>query len=159
MKSRIILSALLLGLIFVGCRNKQEKASYIPPASMEYSGADTTEILGLVNKYIACLNEHDYEGMADLLYVFKDNRISPFEGAQRDSVMRGLKQIPIYAAKLNSFQLRSNVNNEVGILIQLLEDGDLENEIGVSKLYLNPVYVQGKWYLTLLDLNADGVRR
>lgn len=159
MKSRFALSLLLFALLFVGCRNKQEKVSYIPPASMEYSGADTTEILGLVNKYIACLNEHDYDGMVDLLYVFKDNRITPFENEQRDSVIRGLKQIPIYAAKLHSFMLRSNVNNEVGILVQLVEDGDLDNEIGVSKLYLNPVYVQGKWYLTLLDLNADGVRR
>lgn len=159
MKSRIFLCTLLLGILFVGCRNKESKVSYIPPASMEYSGADTTEILNLVNKYIACLNEHDYDGMVDLLHVFSDNRIYAYEGAQRDSVKHGLQQIPIYAAKLYSFRLRSNVNNEVGILVQLLEDGDLDNEIGVSKLYLNPVYIQGKWYLTLLDLNADGVRR
>ena len=159
MKSRIILLALVMGVVIVGCRNKQESNSYLPPASMEYSGQDTAEVLSLVNKYVDCLNAHDYDGMVDLLYVFKDNRIHAFDEAQRDSVKHGLQQIPVYAAKFHSFQLRSNVNNEVGILVQLLEDGDLEEGIGVSKLYLNPVFVQGKWYLTLLDLNADGVRR
>ncbi|MBQ9285185.1 MAG: hypothetical protein IJ209_02720 [Bacteroidaceae bacterium] len=159
MKSRIFLCTLLLGLLFVGCRNKESKASYIPPASMDYSGADTTEILNLVNQYISCLNNHDYDGMADMLYYLQDSRVYPYEGAKRDSLIRGLKEIPIYAAKLYSISLRSNVNNEVGILVQLIENGDLENEIGVSKLYLNPIIIKDKWYLTLLDVNAEGVVR
>lgn len=159
MKLRFILFVLVLGFTFLSCRNNQDKNSYIPPAAMEYSGQDTSEVMALVNKYIECLNTQDYDGMVDMLYLFKDNRIHAYEGTQRDSVKHGLQQIPVYAAKLHSFKLRSNVNNEVGILIQLLEDGDLDNEVGVSKLYLNPVIIDGKWYLTLLDLNADGVRR
>jgi len=158
MKIRLILAALLLGLTVVGCRNKQSQNQYIAPAGMEYSGKDTTEIMGLVNKYVQCLNEHDYDGMVDLLHTFKDNRIYAFDETQRDSVKRGLQQIPVYAAKLYSFRLNNNVNNKICILVQLIENGDLEQEIGVSKLFLNPVYVQDKWYLTLLDLNADGVK-
>ncbi len=159
MKSRIFLCILLLSAVIIGCRQKETKDTYIPPASMDYSGADTAEIMSLVNKYVACLNERDYDGMVDMLYYLKNNRVYPYEGAQRDSVKRGLQQIPIYAAKFNSIRLRSNVNNEVGILVQLLEDGDLENQIGVSKLFLNPIVIKGKWYLTLLDLNAEGVSR
>lgn len=159
MKSRFILCSLIFGLLIAGCRNKESKVSYIPPASMDYTASDTSEILSLVNQYIECLNSHDYDGMVDMLYYLKDNRVFSYEGTKRDSVKHGLQQIPIYAAKLNSIQLRSNVNNEVGILVQLLKDGDIDNEIGVSKLYLNPIIIKGKWYLTLRDLNADGVSR
>ena len=159
MKLRIFLTILLLSSVIIGCRQKESKVTYIPPASMDYSGADTTEIMTLVNKYVACLNKHDYDGMVDMLYYLQNNRVYSYEGTQRDSVKRGLQQIPIYAAKFHSIRLRSNVNNEVGILVQLLEDGDLDNEIGVSKMYLNPIVIKGKWYLTLLDLNAEGVSR
>ena len=102
------------------------------------------------------MNERDYDGMVDMLYFFKDNRIHAYEGAQRDSLKRGLQQIPIYGAKLYSISLHSNVHNEVGILVQLVADGDLNAEIGVSKFYLNPVLVNDEWHLTLLDTNADG---
>ena len=159
MKSRIIFLALVMGIVMVSCRQKESNVTYVPPASMDYSGADTTEIMTLVNKYVTCLNEHDYDGMVDMIYYLKDNRVYPYEGTKRDSVKRGLQQIPIYAAKFHSIRLRSNVNNEVGILVQLLENGDLDNQIGVSKLFLNPIVIKGKWYLTLLDLNAEGVNR
>ena len=149
------------GVFFISCQHKQsssEETSYIAPPSMDYSANDTTEIMALVDQYIQCLNEQDYDGMVDLLYVFKDNRIYPYVGHQRDSLKRGFMQIPIYGAKLNSFTLRSNVNNEVGIKILFVPGGDLNEDRGVSKFFLNPVLVKGKWYLTLLDTHAEGYR-
>ncbi len=158
MKIKYFFMALCLGLALVGCKHKQTKESYLPPASMDYSAADTARIMSLVNQYITCLNNQDYDGMVDLLYVFKDNNVHPYTESQRDSVINGLSQIPVYAAKLNSLILRSNVNNEVGITIQLIPDGDLEEGIGTSKFFLNPVVVDGEWYLTLLDTHAEGYR-
>ena len=66
--------------------------------------------------------------------------------------------MPIYAAKTNSFVLRSDKNNQVDVLIQIVKNGNLEKGIGVSKMSLNPVVKNGKWYLTLLDENAEGVQ-
>lgn len=65
--------------------------------------------------------------------------------------------MPIYAAKTNSFVLRSDKNNQVDVLIQITKDGDIDKGIGISKMSLNPVVKNGKWYLTLLDKNAEGV--
>ncbi len=156
MKYRIFYLALFSSLLLLGCKNKQEKTNYIAPAATIYSAADSAAILSLASDYISCMNNRDYDGMVDMLYYFKDNRIHPYEGVQRDSLIRGLQQIPIYGAKLFSVRLHSNVHNEIGILVQLVADGDLDSEIGVSKFYLNPVLVNDEWHLTLLDTTADG---
>lgn len=107
----------------------------------------------MVNKYIQAINEHDVDAMVDQLHYFRDNRIHDFSDSERDSVKRGLQQIPVYAAKLYSLSLKDNVYNQAGILVQLIEDGSLDDEIGVSKMYLVPIRIGDEWYLTLPDLN------
>jgi len=58
---------------------------------------------------------------------------------------------------VKSLVLRSDKNNEVKLTVQIVSSGDLDKEIGVTHLSLNPVVKDGKWYLTLLDKNAEGV--
>lgn len=153
MKLRLFIFAFSAALVLVGCKNKRSNDEYIVPDGPIITSADSTKVLSLVNDFIQSINNHDIEGMVDQLHYFRDNRIYPFDELQRDSVKRGLQQIPIYAAKLYSLQLSSNVNNEVGILVQLIENGSLDNEIGVSKMYVIPIQIGDEWYLTLPDLN------
>ncbi len=147
-------------LCFGACRQSGKKESpYLRPASIDYSGQDTTEILNLTNKFVTFLTQHDFYGAVDMLYQYKDNKAQPFVGSQRDSVVNGISSIPIYDCKLNRIILRDNVNNEIALLVKLVPGGDIEDGIGVSKFFLNPVLVDGKWYLTLLDTNAEGYHK
>ena len=139
--------------MLIGCKNKRSNDEYIVPDGPILSSSDSTEVLNLVNNYIKAINEHDVDAMVDQLHYFRDNRICSFDEFQRDSVKRGLQQIPIYAAKLYSLSLSDKIYNKVGILIQLREDGSLNEEIGVSKMYVVPIQIADEWYLTLPDLN------
>ena len=59
---------------------------------------------------------------------------------------------------MKSFILHSDKNNEVAFYVQMVPNGDLEKEIGVTTLTLNPVVKDGKWYLTIRDKHAEGVK-
>lgn len=156
-----LFSISLLALALTACNggNKEgAKEQFLRPAEMEYSSKDTTEIMNLVNQYVECIKNKDFQAASNMLYVFHSDSVAPYTEAQKDSFLTGMKQIPIYDCKLTSFTLRSEKNNQVGMTIQLIPDGDIEAGVGVSQLYLNPVMVDGHWYLTVLDLDAEGVK-
>ena len=66
--------------------------------------------------------------------------------------------MPIYDCKVTTLILRSELNNEARVVVKVREDGDIEKQIGTTTISLNPVQIEGKWYLTLLDKNAQGVQ-
>lgn len=159
-RSSLLCIAVLSALVFTACRRTSDKETTIlRPASIDYSGQDTTEILSLSNQFISYLVDQDYDNAVDMLYEYKDYSAQPFVGTSRDSVRNGISSIPIFDYKLNTIILRDAVNNEVSFIVKLVPDGDIDEGIGVTKFFLNPVLVDGKWYLTLLDTNADGYQK
>ena len=150
----------MAGLFMAGCKqHKKVDEGFLREAAMDYSSSDSAEIKRLVDEYIGYLKQGDYERLADMLYLVQDNHAVPYSEGLRDSFITGLKTIPVVDATLNSILLRDNVNNEVGIAIKMIDDGDPNSKRGITHLYLNPVVFNGKWYLTLLDMNAEGYRK
>ena len=70
-----------------------------------------------------------------------------------------MNHLTIYDAKMTAITLRDRKNNALRLTVQITESGDLSKEIGVTHFFLNPVLKDGKWYLTLLDENAEGVEK
>lgn len=130
---------------------------YLRPASMYYSPEDTTDIRELVNMYVENLKAKNFEANAEMLYTVRNDSAIAYSDEQKQNYVKALSHIRIYDCKVNSFLLRSDKNNEIGILMQIVESGDLNKGIGVTTLSLNPVKIGDKWFLTLLDKNAEGV--
>lgn len=162
MKSKLltITTILATSVIFAGCKNKSrdnEEKVYLRPATMDYTGKDTTEIMNLVNEYVSAFKEGNYNAAANMLYNYSQNNVTPYTEAQKDSFLTGISMIPVYDCEITGLTLRSDKNNSVDVTIQLIPDGSIEDGVGISHMYINPVYVDGHWYLTTLDIDAEGV--
>ena len=109
--------------------------------------------------YINCYKNNDLEAASRMLYKIKNDSIFPLSENERKQYMEALSQFRIYDAKATGFILRSDKNNEMTITLQIIPSpqGDIEKGTGVMKFALNPILKDGQWYLTLRDLNAEGV--
>lgn len=157
-KSLIIVSCIVLSLS--GCKKKSKDAGvyeYLRPATMTYTKQDSSNINYMVQRYTQLVEKKDFEKAANMLYKVQKNKVVPLSADERKGFIQAYSQMPIYAAKTNSFVLRSDKNNQVDVLIQIAKNGNLDKGIGVSVMSLNPVVKDGKWYLTLLDKDAEGV--
>lgn len=162
MKAYSVLTlAFVVSSLFVSCKsdNKQYsgKSEYLRPATMEYSAQDSVEIRQLVSNYVEAFNNKDYKATSEMLYKVRNDSVIPLDTKEKSSYVEAYSHMDIYGCKLKSLILRSDRNNEAKLTVQIVSSGDLDNEIGVTHLSLNPVLKDGKWYLTLLDKNAEGV--
>ena len=161
MKIRSILfTALAIIALCVSCSKKKEVqalSELLRPSSINYTNKDTADINYLVNSYVSFIDKGDLNSCANMLYTFKDDKAIPYTDDQKAKFVDGFSKFHIYGSRVKSMTLRSDRNNQVDVVVQILKNGDINNNKGVTTLSLNPVLVAGKWYLTLLDKSAEGV--
>lgn len=144
--------------LFVACKSEKKplKATdYIRPASMVYTAKDSADINSLVDSYVTSFNSKDYKSAADLLYRFENDSLKPLPEEEKQKFVKVMEFMSINECKLNSIVLRSDKNNEVQLTLHITKPG---NNSAETRVYLNPVTKDGKWYLTLRDTNAPGVK-
>lgn len=130
---------------------------FLRPASIDYSGKDTAEINDIVNNYVAAFSSKQFDKASEMLYTVSNDSILPMSDKAKTEYVEAYSHMPIYKCQLFGLTLRSDKNNAVKLAIQIAKNGDIDKNIGVTYVYLNPVKVGGKWYLTLLDKDAEGV--
>ena len=160
MKSKLFLFLTLLSLLFVtACKDTKPTAEVTDTGLpvFEFTSGDSTEIMQLANDYMARFSAKDFRGASDMLYTVHDNTIVPLTDDQRNGYEQAMNALPIFASAVKELKLFSDRDNELRIAVQVAEDGDLESEMGTINFVLNPVEVEGKWYLTLRDEYAEGV--
>lgn len=156
-----VASMLALALLCSCSGNKKDNRSvaseFLRPASVEYSGKDTAQINDLVQNYIAALSNKQLDKASDMLFTLRNDSIFPLDADSKQGFINAYTNMPIHKCKDMGLTLRSEKNNSVKLAIQVAKGGDIDKNIGVTYIYLNPVKVGGQWYLTLLDKNAEGV--
>lgn len=156
----VLMAAGTVGALVISCKSEKKQHNwneYIRPASMEYTKKDTADINALVDNFAALYTKKDFQSVSDMLYKVHNDSIVPLSNDEKSAYVQACNHMNIYGCKKKSIILRSDKNNEVKLTIQIVSSGDLDKEIGVTHLSLNPVYKDGKWYLTLLDKDAEGV--
>lgn len=152
-----------LSLTILSCSSGKKKEmtiaeQYLRPASVNYSSKDSSEINSLVENYVTALKSKDIDAAANMLYFVRNDSIFPITDEARQGFTHVYSSMPIYDCKVTTLILRSELNNEARVVVKVREDGDIEKQIGTTTISLNPVQIEGKWYLTLLDKNAQGVQ-
>ena len=158
-----VIIAILAVCLLASCKNKKavdpnRQSEFIKPASMNYSHEDTMRINQLMEDYIAGFAAKDYDRIANMLYKVVNDSVYPYSEKEKANYKKAMEHIPNYGCKMKSFILHSDINNEVAFYVQMVPNGDLEKGIGVTTLTLNPVVKDGKWYLTIRDKRAEGVK-
>lgn len=137
--------------------NKKEKEQFLIPPSIALTKQDTINIMEQVKAYVAQIDGKHYEDAADMLYTLNNDTLVPLTAEQKKKYIMGLNSFNIYATEVVGPIIRSEKNNEVCIKAQIMENGDIKNDVGITRFYLNPVQKDGKWYLTLRDHHQEGV--
>lgn len=154
------MAAVAVSMFTVSCKKEQKRTNrseYIRPASMDYSKQDSAEIKQLVGNFVDAFNNKDFKAVSEMLYKVRNDSVLPLSDKEKADYVTANGHINVYGCKMKSIVLRSDKNNEVKLTVQIVSSGDIDKEIGVTHLSLNPVVKDGKWYLTLLDKNAEGV--
>ena len=143
------------------CGNKKnndaDPSVYIPAQERTFDHEDSLEVNRLVDEYVASMANHNIDSCMRMLYFVKNDSVFPLGAEQQKEFKDAWTKLHIYGVKKKGFLLRSAKNNDITILLQIVPSGDLDKEIGVTAQHINPVFKEGQWYLTLLDLNAEGV--
>lgn len=158
----LLLFALTISTVF-SCTSENKKTEdteiqLLEKPSIEVSENDTIAVTNLVNEYVQCLTKQEYNTAVSMLHFVEDGIVYPLTDSIANEYIKHYEMNPIYACKVQGFTFRSNLNNSVTLIAQIIETGDIDRNLGVTRLYLNPVLYQGEWYLTLLDKNAEGVK-
>lgn len=152
---------LCMTVTFVGCKSDKKKdplrSEYLRPASIDYSGKDSSEIKALVDNYVENFKNKNFQATASMLYTMRNDSILPLSEQDKQKYIDAYSQMPVYDCAVKGIILRSDKNNEVQVSVQISPNGSIDEEKGVTTFCLNPVLKDGKWYLTLLDEYADGV--
>lgn len=164
MKSNIFLIFLLV-ITFFSCNSdkkskevQSENVSILNAPTMDVNNNDTIIVSELVDLYSQRLANKEYSAAVAMLHYVKDGVVYQIEDSVADIYLKHYEMTPIYGCKVQGITFRSEYNNSATILAQIIEGGDIEKGIGVTRIFLNPVKYDGQWYLTLLDKEAEGVK-
>lgn len=111
----------------------------------------------MVNRYVGLIQNRNFADAADMLYNVRNDSILPFTIEEKAGFVKAYNHFPVYNAKVTTLILRSDKNNQVDVSLQIMKDGDIATGKGTTVMSLNPVVKDGKWYLTLLSKDAEGV--
>lgn len=157
MKASVYYVLVVLGLLCVSsCKNKPVENTNKPYVVI-YEQADSQAIIQLANEYVARFNGGDFNQVADLLYFVRNDSVFPITDDQRKGFVEAMGQIGRLGCQLKDLQLNTFKDNKVRVAVLMSETGSLEDEKGTINLFLNPVKIDNKWYLTLYDRYAEGV--
>lgn len=148
-------------LAFSSCSNKkkQEIDLVLRPASMVYTAQDSADIWNLCQQFADFFGKNDFESCSMMLNTFRNDSIFPYTDKQRKEYIQKMQMFSNYGCRIDAFVLHSDRNNEISLKVKLFNIGTLDDDKGITHLFLNPVKVEDTWYLTLRDHRADGVKK
>lgn len=155
----IFFLGLVASLTFSACSSKKEKKEPIlRPASMVYTSQDSADIWNLCEQFAKFYGKNDFESCAPMLNFYRNDSIFPYTDKERAKYIENNQIFTNYGCRVDGFVLHSDKNNEVSLKVKLFNIGTLDDDQGITRLFLNPVKVKDTWYLTLRDHRAEGVK-
>ena len=147
-------------LAFSSCSKKKQSDDLIlRPASMVYTAQDSADIWNLCQQFADFFGKNDFESCSMMLNTFRNDSIFPYTDKQRKEYIQKMQMFSNYGCRIDAFVLHSDRNNEISLKVKLFNIGTLDDDKGITHLFLNPVKVEDTWYLTLRDHRADGVKK
>ena len=122
---------------------------------MDYSSKDSSEIKTLVDNYVENFKNKNFRVTASMLYTLRNDSILPLSEEMKQKYIDAYSHMPIYDCAVKGIILRSDKNNEVQVSVQIMPNGSIEEEKGVTTFCLNPVLKTGNgilrcWMNTLM---------
>lgn len=151
----------LIAVILASCssKKKEQETVFLRPPSITLCAQDTIDIMKQVEDYVALFGKNKLEEASQKLYFVRNDSVFPLTKEKKEGFVKGLSTFHIYKSKVEHLIIRNELNNEVSVILQVIENGDIDKGVGITRFFLNPVKVNNKWYITLRDKYAEGVAR
>lgn len=135
--------------LFNACTSKSSEAT---EETYEVSAADSTAMIGAATEILDLMQNDDYAGAADRLYVFNqaDSTLSPLDETRRQELQFRAQVFPVKAYTLYSVSFTDEMDNELTFDVAFSEP-DAEGNTPTTKIGFNMVNKDGKYYPTLLE--------
>lgn len=156
---KIACKFVLLSICLSSCGNKNKEVTVEEPGLpvFEFNQNDSANIQSLADSYLASVNSGDFESAADMLNTVSNGVVSPLTDQERNGYLSAMKSLPQHGFVQQDLLLFSDRDNELRIAVKMTEDAKPETGEGVIMFVLNPIEVDGQWYLTLRSEYAEGV--
>lgn len=143
----------------VSCHSKKESRDNDEPTRpvFVFTDSDSLAVNELADQYIDCLNAEDYDAAAEMLYTVRNDSVFPLTDEVRSEYIKAMTHLPHYGFQKKEVILNTDLDNRVRVAMLLTEGEEVEAEEGIMNYYINPVKVNGQWYLTTFDIYAEGV--
>ena len=120
-------------------------------SQMEYheslSQSDTTNMLSAAEVFIKKLTDGQIDEAVDMLYVIYDNQLYGLSQSYTEELVSRFAMFLGTRYELDYYTFSTQGNNDVCYRLFFGEGPDATS----MRLTLNPVLIEGKWYLTLKD--------
>ena len=146
--------------MLAACSDSKKKSGeqpFVRPATMVFTENDTTEINQMVSTFVEYVNNGKISDASAMLYTVKYDRAEELTLEKRQQFESFFTTIPYKKCEVKSFHLGGAKDNKVQLALLMTPDADIQTGKGTIRLVLNPVNIDGNWYLTLRDEDAEGI--
>ncbi len=150
----------LLCLIAVGSCKKSANKKYVTYGEMEkefqstLGKEDSLEVLAMSNALMEGLKKGELEESLSKLYMVKEGRLVPLAGEDLKAQVSRFKRMPVVDYRLDYFAFSLAQLNDLKYFIEIAER-DSSGKAPTMGFMLNPMKVDGKWYLCLKGQNQS----
>ena len=150
---------LLIGMVS-SCKKKKTvdeyREEYLTVPEMQLSQADSTEVRAMVDNYLQCLRNNQFEDAVDMLYYQSGvNTIIPMPKELKASQLAMIKRFRGIKYELQSITYSKDYDNLACYLVTMFEKEKNDPRPNTAQFFIKPVRVEGKWYLTSPDSRSD----
>lgn len=153
----------VMGLILIlvaSCGEKKKKVTVLPPdprmdQQMSRTGKDTMMLLDMTKKFLETLKNNDIDGAMSQLYEVEDNKVMPVSAERSKEIRKTLATFPVLSYKIDELLLYSDSDTEVRYTIEFFEKPKGDNRPNTIKCSVNPMRVDGNWYLTIAKIAQE----
>lgn len=164
MKTKVLylLSFSFSFFLVLGCSNKKSQGSdenVTDQIVFEFTNQDSLSISNLVDEYVVAFNSGNLEKCADFLFMVRNDSVFPLTIDQRRDFIASMQPISAFGCERRDMALKTDRDNKVSLALFLAEADSLNPQADrpTARFILNPVKVEGQWYLTVYDPYAEGV--
>lgn len=115
--------------------------------SATLSQSDTTDMLGAADDFIRKVTAGQIDEAVEMLYVLYDNQLYGTSDSYSAELKNRFAMLAGTAAELDYYSFSTQGNNDACYRFRFGEGPDAAS----MRITLNPVRIDGKWYLTLKD--------
>lgn len=113
------------------------------------TSADTTSILNISKSCMELLKSEKLDEAFQALRILDNGNLRPLTEKNKQALRNRLRFFPVLDYQLEHYQLINDSSNIVKYRVTFMIDKDNNNNNRATAFMLNPIKVNGKWFLTI----------